>query len=90
MLTDIRALADHFLIALPNINNGQSLGIKNVEATPSIHHHLREMCLDDDGVDDERIALGVWDLVHMISSIEGDGVLRPFEEEGAAMLTVHT
>ena len=22
MLTDIRALADHFLIALPNINNG--------------------------------------------------------------------
>ena len=23
MLTDIRALADHFLIALPNINNEQ-------------------------------------------------------------------
>jgi hypothetical protein len=29
MLTDIRALADHFLIALPNINNASKLELLN-------------------------------------------------------------
>ena len=48
MLTDIRALADHFLMALPNTNNGNSthsLTLKAIEVvfkTTIEVHELRQ------------------------------------------------
>ena len=61
---------------------GQSLGLKNVEAAASVRQHLGEMGLGDDGVDDEWITRGIWDPIRVILSIKCDGALRPFEVRG--------
>ena len=40
MLTDIHALADHFLIVLPNINSSVSFGVRYVHGLRLMHHSL--------------------------------------------------
>jgi len=67
---------------LADPHKGQSLGVKNVEAAASIHQHLGETCLGDDGVDDQRITPGVGDPIRVILPIESDCALGPFEVRG--------
>ena len=52
MLTDIRALADHFLIALPNINKVHYRGI-NIVVTYANYH-----CAADYGTFTSKPSLG--------------------------------
>jgi hypothetical protein len=53
----------------------QGVSIDFVEATTSIHDHLGDMSVADDGVNNERVLLGVWDLVQVVISVEGDGAI---------------
>jgi hypothetical protein len=39
----------------------------------SIHEYLGETGVADDGVYDERVILGVWDVVQVVIPVEGDG-----------------
>jgi hypothetical protein len=49
----------------------------DVEAAASIHEHLREARVADDGVDNEWILPRVQDVVRVIISVKGDGAIRP-------------
>jgi len=64
---------------LTDSNEGQSLGVEYVEAAASIHQHLSETGLGDDGVDDQRIAPEIGDPIRVILSVERDRALGPFE-----------
>jgi hypothetical protein len=55
----------------------QGIHIDDIEATASIHKYLREACVADDGVYDERVPPRVGHVVRMVVSVEGDGVVRP-------------
>ena len=46
--------------------------VEDVEATASVHQHLGEALLADDGVDDERVASWSGDVGGMVPLIEGD------------------
>ena len=63
-------------------HEGQSLGVEDVEAAASIHQHLSETGLGDDGVDDQRVAPGIGDPIRVILSVERDCALGPFEVRG--------
>jgi len=58
-------------------HEGQSLSVKNVEAAASIHQHLSETSLGNDGVNDQWIALGVGNPIRVILPIERDRALGP-------------
>jgi hypothetical protein len=55
----------------------QGLGIDNVEVVASIHEDLGEPGVADDGVDNQRVLPWVRDIVWVVISIEGDGLVRP-------------
>jgi len=67
---------------LADPHEGQSLSINDVEATASVHQHLGETSLGDDGVDDQRIAPGIGDPIQVILSVECDRAFRPLEVRG--------
>ena len=50
----------------------EGVDVEDVEATASIHQHLDEVLLADDGVDDERVASWSGDVGRMVPLIEGD------------------
>jgi len=51
----------------------ESLEVDDVQAAATIHQHLRESGVDDDGVGDERVDARGNYLVGVVVSIEGDG-----------------
>jgi hypothetical protein len=55
----------------------QGVSIDDVEAAASIHEHLGESGVADDGVDDKRVLPRVRDVVRVIISVEGDGMVGP-------------
>lgn len=55
----------------------QGVSIDDAEAAASIHEHHGELGVADDGVNDERVPLGVRDVVWVIISIKGDGAVKP-------------
>src|SRR6185369_14029169 len=57
----------------------QGGGVHDVEAAASVHEHLGEASVADDGVDNERITSRMRDVVGVVLAAKGDGVLRPVE-----------
>src|SRR6185503_17966195 len=57
----------------------QGGGVHDVEAAASVHEHLGEAGVADDGVDNERIPSRVRDVVGVVLAAKGNGVLRPVE-----------
>ena len=53
------------------------MGVHDVEAAASVHEHLGEAGVADDGIHNEWILSWVWDVVGVVLAAEGDGVLRP-------------
>ena len=57
----------------------EGLEVDDVEAATSVHQHHRELGVDNDRVDDERVDTGSDNLVGVIIAVEGDGGARPVE-----------
>ena len=55
------------------------MGILDVEAAASVHEHLGEAGVADDGIDNERIPSRMRDVVGVVLAAKGDGILRPVE-----------
>src|SRR6185312_17139556 len=53
--------------------------LQGVEAAASVHEHLGEAGVADDGVDNKRVPSRVWDVVGVVLVAEGNSVLRPVE-----------
>ena len=60
----------------------EGIDVEDVEAAASIHQHLGEALLADDGVDDEWVAFWSSDMGGMVPLIEGDRRFRPAKEGG--------
>ena len=67
---------------LTDPHEGQSLGIKDVEAAASVHQDLGETGFGDDWINDQRIAPGVGDPIRVILSVERDRALGPLKVRG--------
>ena len=50
----------------------EGVDVEDVEAAASVHQHLGEALLANNGVDDERVASRSRDVGGMVSLIEGD------------------
>ena len=50
----------------------EGVGVEDVEAAASIHQHLGEALLADDGIDDEWVTSWSRDVGGMVPLIEGD------------------
>jgi hypothetical protein len=50
----------------------QGVCIDDVEGVASIHEHLGETGVADDGVDNERVFLRIWDVIRVVIPVEGD------------------
>jgi hypothetical protein len=61
-------------------------GSSNNVLAASVHEHLGEARIGDDGIDDERVDPRIRDIVRMVITIERDGGPRPVEEEGGCKL----
>ena len=57
----------------------QGVGVHDVEAAASVHEHLGEAGVADDGIHDEWILSRIWDVVGVVLAAEGDCILRPVE-----------
>ena len=64
----------------------EGVDVENVDAAASVHQHLGEALLADDGVDDERVASRSRDVGGMVPLIEGDRRFLPAEEGGDGRL----
>jgi hypothetical protein len=54
--------------------------VEDVEVAATVHQHLGEPHVADDGIDDQWVLARVGDAVLVILAAEGDGILRPIEE----------
>ena len=50
----------------------EGVDIEDVEAAASVHQHLGEVLLADDGINDDRVASRSRDMGGMVPLIEGD------------------
>ena len=50
----------------------EGVDVENVDAAASVHQHLGEALLADDGVDDERVVTRSGDVGRMVSLIKSD------------------
>ena len=64
----------------------EGVDIENIEAAASVHQHLGEALLADDGVDDERVVTWSGDVGRMISLIKSDRGIQPAKERGDGQL----
>ena len=64
----------------------EGVDVEDVEAATSVHQHLSEALLANNGVDDERVASWSGDVGGMVPLIEGDRRFRPAEEGGDGRL----
>jgi hypothetical protein len=55
----------------------QGIRIDDIEAVASIHEHLREASVADDGINNERILSKIWIMICMVIPVEGDGAVKP-------------
>jgi hypothetical protein len=53
----------------------QGVSIDDVETAASIHEHLGETSVADDGVDEEWVLSEVRDVVWVVVPVEGDGTV---------------
>ena len=60
--------------------------VEDVEATASVHQHLGEVLLADDGVDDERVVSRSSDVGRVAPLIKGDRRFQPVKEGGDGRL----
>ena len=59
-------------LRLGDAHGVEGVDVENVEAAASVHQHLGEALLVDDGVDDERVATRSSDVGRMVSLIKSD------------------
>jgi hypothetical protein len=64
----------------------EGLGINNVKTTASVHEHLGEACVGDDGINDKWVDPRIGDVVWVVITVESDGHLGPVKEEGGCEL----
>jgi hypothetical protein len=64
----------------------EGLGKDDIQAAATIHEHLGEACVGDNGIDNKRVDPRIEDIVWVIITIESDGHLRPVKEEGGGWL----
>jgi hypothetical protein len=60
----------------------KGLGVNKVETAASVHEHLGEACVGDDGIDDEWVDSRIGDVVWVVITVESDGHLGLVKEEG--------
>jgi hypothetical protein len=60
--------------------------VQDVQASTSVHQHLGEPRVADDGTNNQRVLARVGDVVQVILTTEGGGVLRPVEEGRRGLL----
>ena len=60
----------------------EGVDVENVEAAASVHQHLGEVLLVDDGVDDERVASWSRDVGGMVPLIKSDRRFQSAKEGG--------
>ena len=60
----------------------EGVDVEDVQATASIHPHLGEALLVDDGVNDEWVASRSSDVGRMVPPIKSDRRFRPVKEGG--------
>jgi hypothetical protein len=61
----------------PDPHELQGIRIDDIEAAASIHEHLREASVADDGINNERILSKIWIMICMVIPVEGDGAVKP-------------
>jgi hypothetical protein len=59
----------------------KGLGINDVKTTTSVHEHLGEACVGDDGIDNEWVDPRIGDVVWVVITVESDGHLGLVKEE---------
>ena len=69
-------------LRLGDAHGVEGVAVQNVEATASVHQHLGEALLLDDGVNDERVATWSGDVGRMVSLIKSDRGVRLAKERG--------
>jgi hypothetical protein len=60
----------------------EGLGVNDVKTTTSVHEHLGEACVGDDGIDDKWVDPRIGDIVGVVITVKSDGHLGPVKEEG--------
>ena len=65
-----------------DVHGIEGVDVENVKSAASVHQHLGEVLLADDGVDDERVATRSDDMRRMASMIKSDRGVRPAKERG--------
>jgi hypothetical protein len=60
----------------------EGLGIDDVKTTATVHEHLGELCVGDDGINDKWVDPRIGDIVEVVITVESDGHLGPVKEEG--------
>jgi hypothetical protein len=64
----------------------EGLSIDDVKAAATIHEHLGEASVGDDGIDNKRVDPWIWDVIGVIIMVKSDGNLRPVKEVGGRRL----
>jgi hypothetical protein len=64
----------------------EGLGIDDVKTTATIHEHLGEACVGDDGIDNKWVDPRIEDVVWVVVTVKSDGHLGPVNEEGGCEL----
>ena len=64
----------------------EGVDVEDVEAAASVHQHLGETLLVDDGVNDEQVAPRSGDVRGMVPLIKGDRRFQPAKEGGDGRL----
>jgi hypothetical protein len=59
----------------------EGLGVNDVETAATIHEHLGEACVGDDGIDDEWVDSRIRDIVWVVIMVKSDGHLGLVKEE---------
>jgi hypothetical protein len=64
----------------------EGLGIDDIQAAATIHEHLGEACVGDNGIDNKWVDPRIRDIVWVIIMVESDGHLELVKEEGGGWL----
>ena len=59
-------------LRLEDVHGVEGVDVENVEAAASVHQHLGEALLTNDGVDDERVATRSGDMGRIVPLIKSD------------------
>ena len=70
-----------------DVHGIKGVDVEDVEVAASIHQHLSEALLADDGVNDKRVATRSGDVGRMVSLIKSDRGVRRAKERGDGRLS---